>query len=110
MSFKETKCRLCKGALNEILSLGSIAVSDFTDESSKIVTAPLELCCCECGLVQLRHDVDRDVMYRKYYYKSGLNGSMIKELREVSERLMEYANLQPGDGVLDIGANDGTFL
>jgi NDP-4-keto-2,6-dideoxyhexose 3-C-methyltransferase len=112
MSHYEPKpCRICQSELKTILNLGDIAVSDFTDSTDQHVAAPLDFCICEkCDLVQLRHDVDRDIMYRKYYYKSGLNASMVKELEDVANRLKEYAKLVKGDSVLDIGANDGTFL
>lgn len=108
--YKERNCRLCDSKLNTILNLGDIAVSDFvSDDSCQL--APLDFCNCEkCGLIQLRHDVERDTMYRKYYYQSGLNPLMVKELNDVANRLKSYLNLKEGDSILDIGANDGTFL
>ena len=108
--YKERNCRLCDNKLKTILNLGDIAVSDFVSDNS-FQLAPLDFCDCEnCGLIQLRHDVERDTMYMKYYYQSGLNPSMIKELTDVANRLKGYINLKEGDAILDIGANDGTFL
>jgi hypothetical protein len=49
-------------------------------------------------------------MYREYWYKSGLNGSMRNALRDVVRGIRDRIDLYEGDVVLDIGANDGTML
>jgi hypothetical protein len=52
-----------------------------------------------------------DVLYGDNYgYRSGLNASMVKHLARTVQRLERLAGLQPGDTVLDIGANDGSLL
>ena len=108
--YVERNCRLCNTGLETILNLGNIAVSDFILNSDPIM-APLDFCSCKgCGLIQLRHDVERDVMYKKYYYQSGLNPSMVKELKDISNRVKEYVNINLASKILDIGCNDGTFL
>ena len=45
-----------------------------------------------------------------YGYRSGLNGSMVQHLTSKANYLFEFANLQPGDVVVDIGSNDCTTL
>ena len=109
---KEIKvCRACgSGYLNVVLDLGVHAVSDFyfavpDDE----LRAPLTLAMCEnCGLVQLTHSVDKERLYRNYYYKSGMNPAMVAALKDVVDDAMRK---RPDPYiVLDIGANDGTLL
>jgi len=106
-------CRVCDGKLNAILDLGSMYPSTFVGNPGKSVPykAPLCLCVCEkCGLVQLRDTVDLDIMYREYWYESGLNASMVADLKNVVEDIEDFINLRVGDVVVDIGCNDGTML
>jgi len=117
--YKEiTCCRAC-GSLHieKVLSLGNMAVSDFVDkpEIGGGVKAPLELVICDqkrggCGLLQLRHTVSKEIMYRHYWYQSGINSTMTEELRNIAEEGGRSVGLSSGDYVIDIGANDGTLL
>lgn len=108
-------CRSCGSSkLTSILSLGEQYVSDFILEEGG-TRAPLELVLCDpslggCGLVQLRHTVDREMLYRQYWYKSGVNETMVKHLTEIAGRAGQITGLQKGDVVIDIGCNDGTLL
>lgn len=108
-------CRSCGcTSLLKILSLGNQYVSDFV-ESETGFRAPLELVLCDpgeggCGLLQLRHTVDRNSIYRHYWYKSGINEAMVAHLSALARTAEERANLRKGDYVVDIGANDGTLL
>ena len=45
-----------------------------------------------------------------YGYRSGLNQSMVNHLTRKVAELEAFADLQPGDAVLDIGSNDATLL
>ena len=45
-----------------------------------------------------------------YGYRSGLNRSMVEHLHQIAAKIKTVASLRPGDTVLDIGSNDGTFL
>ncbi len=114
-----TSCRACNGnSLIQVLDLGRLFVSDFVgldfvgDEAKK---APLVLVLCDvvaggCGLLQLKHSVNPDEMYRHYYYWSGINESMKKALKDVTSKAKQLVALSSGDAVLDIGCNDGTLL
>jgi len=79
------------------------------------IKAPLELVLCNkkdggCGLLQLKHTVSAEAMYRNYWYLSGINKSMTDELNGIAEKLESVVPLKPGDFIIDIGSNDGTLL
>jgi len=117
--YKEISC--CRACLSEnlidVLSLGRLAVSDFVDNpvTETGIKAPLELVLCDpeqggCGLLQLRHTVSSEAMYRNYWYRSGINQTMTQELADIAGSAVRAVGLQAGDFVIDIGANDGTLL
>lgn len=110
-------CRVCGNKeLMTILDLGQQALTGVFPRSRDEVdlVAPLELVKCSptgCGLVQLRHDVDLNVMYgERYGYRSSIRPFMVQHLKSKVDRVMEFADLGPGDLVLDIGSNDSTLL
>ena len=105
-------CRVCDGALEPILSLGDHYVSDFIEPGASDGTrAPLDLVLCKrCRLLQLRHTVPGELMYRNYWYKSGTNQTMREALADIARKAETLIRLAPGDSVLDIGCNDGTLL
>lgn len=117
--YKEiTCCRTCGSRnLTGVLSLGNLAVSDFVGKPAAEtgIKAPLDLVLCDpaeggCGLLQLRHTVSGEVMYRNYWYRSGINQTMTEELADIASNAAQAAGLEAGDYVIDIGANDGTLL
>ena len=108
-----SNCRACGSArLETVLDLGNLAVSDFPALASEQEDrAPLTLVVClDCSLVQLRHTVERDRLYRDYWYRSGTNESMVASLRDVVDDAVRRVGLRDDEAVLDIGANDGTML
>lgn len=112
-----SKCRICGNSqLKEVLNLGeqylssSFVKSNETDEFSKTRVPLTVLLCDVCGLVQLKETVDRDLMYRSYFYRSGVNPMMRDALADVTRDIKAHASLKEGEAVLDIGCNDGTML
>ncbi len=78
---------------------------------------PLELVRCDmtadqdaCGLVQIRHTVPGSILYQSYWYRSGVNRTMTRNLHGIARRLEELTGLAAGDLVVDVGCNDGTLL
>lgn len=112
------KCYVCGfTSLSPIFSLGELYFSNFIDGnvSSEHEKFPLELVLCNkkeggCGLLQLKHVVSHELMYRNYWYRSGVNQTMTKELQGIVKTVESLVPLESGDCVLDIGANDGTLL
>ena len=112
-----TACRICGGSwLETVLDLGLHALASFSQSFPQEGPghwqyAPLELVRCgSCGLVQLRHTVDRDTLFHRYWYRSGTSETMRAALADVAAAVKRRVSLEPNDIVLDIGANDGTLL
>lgn len=67
--------------------------------------------CQHCGLAQLGESYPAGVLYGDNYgYRSGLNQSMVSHLEGIARHIEQKVALEPGDVILDIGANDGTLL
>ena len=110
-----TACRSCAAPLAPVLALGPTYLSDFPRSAGTKAhpPIPLDLMRCTspaCGLVQLAHTTPRDWMFRTYWYRSGVNEAMQAELKDVVDQAIARVDLQRGDMVVDIGANDGTLL
>lgn len=107
-------CRVCRGPLEEVLNLGPLALNTFPDSAiaaQQILKVPVILCVCtRCGLAQLDRTVPPDWLYRTYWYRSGVNESMVAELHQVVREAVARVPVGPASFVLDIGANDGTLL
>lgn len=115
-------CRICGSkALTPVLKLGdqyiagAFAAPDGKPPVQRRI--PLDLVRCDpakdqdaCGLVQLRHSVPPRILYRSYFYRSGINQSMRDHLAGIAKFGDDTVKLQSGDLVLDIGCNDGTLL
>ena len=114
---KIEQCRICQNNnLKHILGLGNQHLVDFLDNKEDInYVAPLELVLCSkkdngCGLLQLQHTVPPDLLYRKFWYKSGVNQTIRDDLKDIVRKAEKKIDLYDGDFVIDIGANDGTLL
>lgn len=105
-------CRLSGKPLTEVINLGDLYVSNFCKTiNTAAPRAPLRIGIGEeSGLLQLMDPVDRLPLYEKYWYRSGTNATMTRQLGDVVASVREWERLKTGDVVLDIGCNDGTLL
>lgn len=103
----------------DIWELGAQRINSFpasAAECERVPRVPLTLARCHpCGLVQLRHSTNPDLLFgvkedRPYWYSSGLQPAMVRVLQEVVAEALALVPLKPGDTVVDVGANDGTLL
>ena len=113
-----TSCRVCGGPLVPAIDLGEQYIqSDFAkpgEEPPIQRQLPLNLLRCDptaheraCGLLQLSVTVPPAILYRRYWYRSGINRTMTEHLRAIARQGIELVG---GKSVLDIGSNDGTLL
>ncbi len=110
---KRETCRISGEKTVALFSLGNLYLSDFINQHEEARYDPVELemrLAPKSGLVQLAHTVPSDIMYRKYWYKSGTNLTMTNELMSIAKKAQSLVSLKAGDVFLDIGCNDGTLL
>ncbi len=123
MELKTRKtCRICGSEnLTSILNLGDQYFANYSSKSNDVVPfkekMPLELIRCDrsidpksCGLVQLKHTTPSNLMYDRYFYRSGINETMTDNLNEIVQQAISKIDLVSDDFVIDIGCNDGTLL
>ena len=109
------QCRSCLSKnLETCLDLGKQSLTGvFPSKKNQIINSgKLELVFCKnCCLLQLSRNFNRKEMYGDNYgYMSSLNPTMVQHLKTKAEKLQAQIDLIPGEVVLDIGSNDGTFL
>ncbi|MEX0656163.1 MAG: class I SAM-dependent methyltransferase [Nitrosopumilaceae archaeon] len=111
------KCRVCySNTVTEVLKLGeqyvgTIFVESNEDNSMLRVKIPLTLMLCKnCGLVQLKETVKPDLLFKNYFYRTGVNNTMRRDLHDVIDYALKNVKIESGNYVLDIGANDCTMV
>lgn len=111
---EHTHCRACgHDQLDVYLDLGRQPLANafrqrhaMTDEEFR---APLHLArCLVCGLSQLKHVVDPDLLYRNYHYASGHAAGWREHCAVLAEEIRAVAG--PHKLVYDLACNDGVLL
>ena len=109
-------CRLCESeSLTQVIKiedqyLSPIFVEENSGPMSKIKVPHTLLLCNECKLLQLKETVNPDLLYKGYFYRSAISDTMRADLKEVVKDVVNRVELNDGDCVLDIGANDCTMI
>lgn len=96
-----------------IFSLGDLHVSDFIEPGQKPRAGKYDLSICidnRYGAARLTTVTPPDVMYGKYWYRSGTNNTMKNELHSIVDSIFNVHKISPQDVWIDIGCNDGTLL
>jgi hypothetical protein len=117
-------CKICGSeALTDVISIAPQFLSPtFTRDNAAEgelakIQVPLTMTLCDrarnpdgCGLLQLREEVEADLLYRRYFYRSATSDMMRNDLNDVIRDICSRVDLKPNDIVVDIGANDCTTL
>ena len=112
------KCRICSSDSTEVLKFDPqyIATTFVTSNDShpmSQVKIPMTLMLCknkDCGLVQLKETVRPDLLYTNYFYRTGINDMMKRDLQDVVNYALNNTKTESNDVVVDIGANDCTMI
>jgi hypothetical protein len=103
-----TACQICSSDdLTVILDMGEQPLAENFSSGKRYPLALQQ--CGDCTLVQLTYAVDqREVFPLDHPYASGNTKALVEHFMGLSNRVARY--LGDGDLIVDIGANDGTFL
>tara|TARA_B100001057_G_scaffold501228_1_gene622212 strand:- start:2136 stop:3380 length:1245 start_codon:yes stop_codon:yes gene_type:complete len=107
------RCRITGEKLTFCFDLGNQYVTGFSKKSDlhKFERSSLKVGMGKKSkLLQLYESYPPEKMYREYWYKSGINETMINELKGIVQSAKDYVKLNDGETVLDIASNDGTLL
>jgi hypothetical protein len=114
--YLDMACRICGERTVELfLDLGDqphcnrLIPQNLADKAEP--TFPLRAGFCQtCSLVQIDHTIPKESMFSDYPYVSGTTKTLVEHFRVTAARLAEIYGLKPGQLVVDIGSNDGTWL
>lgn len=114
--YEKLNCRICGSAdLEAVLDLGEMPLANaFLHEGSlseEEMRFPLLVDFCRnCFLVQLRHIVSGEVLFKNYHYATSASLPLVKHFYALADEIAdEYVN-SPDDLVVEIGSNDGALL
>lgn len=98
--------------MKELFSLGEHWVSDFLKpgESPRGGKHDLKLVLDDNGTARLATTIPVEKMFGKYYYRSSINFTMRKELKDVVDSITNVYSLKDNDLWIDIASNDGCLL
>jgi SAM-dependent methyltransferase len=98
-----------------VLSLGRTPLANALLTAEQLVkpegTYPLDLVFCpHCSLVQITETVPPEILFREYAYFSSFSETLVRQAKELAERLMASRRLGPKSKVVEVASNDGYLL
>ena len=109
-------CRSCGNtALLPILSLGQTPLANALLTQAQLTQPeamfPLELVFCpQCTLVQITETVSPEKLFREYLYYSSFSDTVLRNAREIADRLSVGSGLNKDSLVVEVASNDGYLL
>lgn len=100
-------------SMEQLFTLGALYPSDFLECNQQPRSQPVELKMImdtTTGLVRLQNTTPSTVLYGQYWYRSGINPAMKRELNDIVTSILNKCQLKKDDIWLDIACNDGTLL
>lgn len=109
-----SKCRLCGSKnLSTILDFGKhpLANSLKKQQYGNEETFPLTLAFCrDCSLVQIKETVDKDVLFKRYFWITGTSRTARDFAGAFFKKCIKIISFKKNDLVIEIASNDGTYL
>lgn len=108
-------CRVCSsGDVRGVLDLGRVPLAngfiDPAEADGPEPTFPLGIqFCSHCGIVQLRHTVDPEVLFRHYLYTPSASRTWMEHCDQLATWLRDEVN-DPTAFVVEPASNDGSLL
>jgi len=118
-NFKKYKikvCRICGSKkLYFFLNLGYMPIPNGFLEKKDLdkseIHYPLQVCVCEsCFLMQLRHVIPPEIMFKNYLYIPSTSRTHIESFNTLAREMIKEFRVRKNGLVVDIGSNDGTLL
>lgn len=110
----KSNCVLCGGKkLSKLVKLKDTPLANSYDNTINIKKNkfPLELVICRaCNHVQLKHIVDKKLLFSNYLYVSGTSKVFVDHFKKFVKKVINNKLVKKNDFVLEIGSNDGTLL
>jgi len=97
----------------ELLSLGELYVSDFIIKNDDARAGKHDLTLVvdkKYNAIRLKNAIPATTKFGKYWYRSGINTTMVNELKYIVKDITTFHTLNKNDLWLDIACNDGTLL
>ena len=108
------KCRISESSdLTNILHLGNQPLANSLKKNANHSEAmfPLSISYCpDSSLLQLNETVDKEVLFEHYLWVTGTSEIARNYADYFANRVVEIADLDKQDLVVEIASNDGTFL
>lgn len=99
--------------MKKLFTLGKIPISDFLKEGEQPRGGKHELQLVideDTKAVRLETTAPLHEMFGKYFYRSGINETMVKALKDIVESILPLIKLKENDVWCDVACNDGTLL
>lgn len=98
----------------DLFSLGELFISDFIPQDAKPLDSrkhELKLVMEEdTRAVRLETTAPKELMFGTYWYKSGIQEAMKKELKNIVDSILPVMKFNENDVWCDVASNDGTLL
>jgi SAM-dependent methyltransferase len=114
-NFKNVHCMNCRSSnLQRFIDLGAQPNGNhfpLPGSTEKEPMFPFAMTVCtDCWQVQLEEFPSPEFMFRDHPYITGLNKPIVAHFEKLSRHIVEMFKIPANSLVIDIGANDGTFL
>ena len=97
----------------ELFSLGELYISDFIKDGENPRGGKHDLQLMmedDTKAVRLQTTAPLSQMFGKYFYRSGINETMVKELKNIVDYILPLVKLKENSIWADVASNDGTLL